>query len=122
LLVALDFIPQRELDASATTSSLVSFLGSAALEAPSVEDSLSGVVGGAAVVTGGRIAFLRLLVMKVRWRGDAEACLEINCLWLAHRTLLDGASRVERGDAFERRRTSAALRSSIDLFIVSIIN
>lgn len=86
-----------------------------------MEDSLLGVVG-AAVVTGGRIAFLRLLVMKVRWRGDAEACLGINCLWLAHRTLLDGASRVERGDAFERRRMSAALRSSIDLFIVSIIN
>jgi hypothetical protein len=120
--LALDFFAQRELEIPASSFSLPSFLGAAALEAPSVDDSLSGVMGGAEVVTCGRIAFLRLLVMKVRWRGDAEACLEINCLWVAHRMVLEGASSVDRGDALARRRASAALRSSIDLFVVSIVN
>jgi len=121
-LVALDGFAQRELDKRANVSSVISFLGSSALGVVSLEDSISGIVEGAEVVASGRIAFLRLLVISVRRKGDAEVCLEINCLWVAHRILLEGTSRVERGDAFERRRASAALRSSIVLFIVSIIN
>lgn len=90
-------------------------------EASSVVESLSGAVGGAEV-TAGRIALRRLLVPKLRREGGAQVYLGVNCLWLAHRMLLEGMSRFERGDALERIRASAALRSSIALCIVSAID
>jgi hypothetical protein len=100
-----------------STTSGLSF-GWDSFETASVVDSLLGGVGGAEVVACGRNALLRLLVTKVRREGDAEIRLEVNCLWLAHRMLLEGASRVEKGDALERMRASATLRSSIDFCFV----
>jgi len=91
-----------------------------------VADSSLGAVGGAEVVACGRNALLRLLVPKRRREADAEICLDVKCLWLAHLILrqggeeCQGASRVERGDALERMRASAALRSSIDLCRVTV--
>jgi len=72
--------------------------------------------GGAEVVVGLYfIAFFGLLVPNARPVRPFRETLQLNWWVGVHRVAVDGVRRERRGEPLVRRRTSAALRSSISL-------
>jgi hypothetical protein len=109
--------------AIASTSMGDFWSGDGVWDSDSDGESDGGGGGGAAVVVAlGRSADFEIEDVNVRLQGAEMEYLEPNCCLAAHLAAEDCVSSCTRGETWVRRRQSAALRSSIVLYIFSMRN
>ena len=114
------FQPSSAVRKSRSSAGFAGFCGDGSLDggdvsAEEVESVGAGGGGVEDVVGWGLIAALWTVVDSNRIDWLETELLELNCLLLVHRTVLDGLRSETQGELCTRTRASAALRSSIGL-------